>query len=176
MSDLQCAATFLVVAPGDERRADLASPDNGGALSDQGRRQVHQLVGQVRTRRIAAVYSSRGRPALESAELAATELGLALVVVDGLQELSADDLALGSPDAGRLFTEAIEAIADVHRGETVLVFTHVAVMSLALPKAWVDAGNGSASGPLPDCALAQVEVDADGWRLVSWPGTDRLSR
>src|ERR1035437_9855210 len=63
------------------------------------------------------------------------------------------------------------AIADTHRGESVLVFTDGAVMSLAIARLSVNVGDHLAGAPnLPRCAVAQVEVDSDGWRLVSWPG------
>jgi broad specificity phosphatase PhoE len=49
------------------------------------------------------------------------------------------DLAATSPGAEnahaviKRFKDAVEQIADIHRGETVLVFSHGAVMSLAVP-------------------------------------------
>jgi len=108
--------------------------------------------------------------AIESAELAASELGLRSVVVEGLQELSAVDLAGDSSHDEQRFTESIQEIADVHRGETVLVFSHAGAMTLAIPKLSVNARGGLAGQRfLPNCAAAEVEVDADGWRLVSWP-------
>lgn len=153
MSDLQCPATVLIARHGE---AEFAVPgvlsDDGGRLTPRGRAQVHHLAGQVRPRRIAAVYSSRMGRAVESAELAAAELGLHPVVVNGLQEFSVGDLAgvsvhdaraqhvfdgwlLGDLDIGcpgaedghhvvRRFAQALGDIADLHRGETVLVFAH----------------------------------------------------
>ena len=68
------------------------------------------------------------------------------------------------------FKEALEQIADTHRGETVLVFTHRGVMSLAIPGLAVNVRNDLAARQfLPNCFVAEVEVDADGWRIVSWP-------
>ena len=132
---------------------------------------MHHLVEQVRPRRVAAAYSSRIGTAVESAELAASELGLASVVVDGLQDFSAGDLEAASLHDERRFAVAIGEIADVHRGETVLVFSHGGAMSPAIPRLSVNVGNNLAGqGFLPNCAVAEVEVDADGWRLVSWPG------
>ena len=171
MSDLQCPATVLIARHGQGQHAvdGVVSADDV-ALTDTGREQVHHLVGQVRTRRVAAVYCSRIGTAVESAKLAASELGLVPVVVDGLEDSSVGDLAT-SLHEGRRFAGAIEQIADVHRGETVLVFSHGAVMSLAIRRLSVNVGNSLAGhGFLPHCAVAEVEVDADGWRLVSWPG------
>jgi len=114
--------------------------------------------------------------AIESAELAASELGLRPVVLDGLQELSAGDVeVVASGPQGRhrvvkRFAEAIGGIADAHRGESVLVFTHSRAMSLAIPWLCLNVGkNQEGQRFLPNCAIAEVEVDADGWRLVSWP-------
>jgi len=70
------------------------------------------------------------------------------------------------------FKEALEDIADTHRGETVLVFTHSGVMSLVIPMLSVNVRNDLvAQRFLPNCAVAEVEVDADGWRILSWPWT-----
>ena len=197
MSDLQCPATVLIAVHGEAQcAAGGVLPQDDGALTDQGRAQVRHLVAQVADRRVAAVYSSAMRRAAESAELAASALGLPVAALDGLQELSAgesepvssDDAGarhvnratvqagpdIGWPPAqdGRLvverFAEAIGAIADTHRGETVLVFTHAAVMSLAIRRLSVNVGDHLAGAPnLPYCAVAEVEVDSDGWRLVS---------
>jgi broad specificity phosphatase PhoE len=139
-------------------------------LTDKGRAQVHHLVGQVRPRRVAAVYSSRIGTAVESAELA-SELGLASVVVDGLQDFPAGDLETASLHDERWSAVAIGEIVDVHRGETLLVFSHGGAVSPAILRLSVNVGNNLAGqGFLPNCAVAEVELDADGWRLVSWPG------
>jgi probable phosphoglycerate mutase len=75
------------------------------------------------------------------------------------------------------FAKAIEEIADIHRGETVLVFTHSGVMSLVIPRLSVNMRNDLAAQRIPhNCAPVEVEVNADGWRLMSWPGvTDAVT-
>jgi len=206
MSDLQCPATMLVARHGDAGYAvDGVLSDDDGALTEKGRDQVRHLVEQVRSRRVAAVYSSQMGRAVESAELAASELGLHSVAVDGLQEFSVGDLAGVSFDDGRAqqvfdawlhgdlaaacpgaedghavvtrFKGAIDEIADSHRGETVLVFTHGGTMSLAIPRLSVNLRNDLAVQRfLPNCVAAEIEVDADGWRVVTWPGATREVR
>lgn len=191
---------MLVAWHGDAGYAvDGALSDDGGALTDKGRDQVRQLVEQVRSRRVTAVYSSQMGRAVESAELAAAQLGLRSLVVDGLQEFSVGELAgvsyqdlrahqvfdawlQGDLDAGypgaehgraviERFKEALEAIADTHRGETVLVFTHSGVMSLAVPRLSFNVRNDLVVQRfLPNCVAVEIEVDADGWRVVTWPG------
>ncbi len=202
MSDLQCPATLLIARHGAAEHAGdgVVLSEDGGALTDEGREQVRRLVEQLRPRRIAAVYSSRMEGAVESGELAATELGVKPFFVDGLQELSVGevegvsyqdpraqqvldawllgDLDVGGPGAEdgsavvKRFKEAVEEIADIHRGETVLVITHGGVMSLVIPRLSVNVRNDVAAKQfLPNCVPAEVDVDADGWRVVSWPGT-----
>jgi probable phosphoglycerate mutase len=138
--------------------------------------------------------------AIESARVAALELGLQPLVADGLQEFCVGDLAglsfhderaqqvfdawlAGDLRAGcpggedghgvvRRFTEAIGGIADRHRGETVLVFTHGGAMSLTIPRVSVNVRSDFSARRFPThCAVAEVQVDSDGWRLMSWPGT-----
>lgn len=200
MSDLHCPATLLVSRHGEAQYSvEGVLSDDGGALTDKGRDQVRHLVGQVRSRRVAAVYSSQMERAVESAELAATLLGLRSVVVDGLQEFSVGDLAgvsfhdaraqqvfdawlhgdlsaacPGAEDGHAVVTRfkgALDEMADRHRGETVLVFTHGGAMSLAIPRLSVNLRNDLAAQRfLPNCVPAEVEIDADGWRVVTWPG------
>lgn len=173
--------------------------DDGGWLTDLGRAQVDELAETLRSRRIAAVYCSRMDRAVQSADLAAAALGVRRLVTEGLQEPLVGELAgvsfqeprahevfdawlQGDLDAGypggedghavlNRVREALDDIADTHRGETVLVFTHSGVMSLVIPMLSVNVRNDRAAQRfLPNCVPAEVEVDADGWRLVSWPG------
>jgi len=145
MSDLQCPATLLIAA------------------TEMGPGGVHDLVERVRRRRIAAVYGSQGEAAA-SAKQAASELGLPEPrFPDGLGE-PAD---LVHPAAGRQlvverFAQAINDIADAHRGEAVLVFADDQVMRAAVP--------GATPHVEPDGTVLQVtlmEVDGDGRRLLS---------
>jgi len=131
MSDLQCPATVLMVP------------------SEISQAQVHHLVEQVRTRRVAAVYSSRSEAAVRSAELAASGLGLKAVLVEGLDESSAG------------FTQAIGGICDIHRGESVVVFIRGDVMAQATPLAAQRHAPDDASF---ETGVIEIEVDADGWR------------
>jgi 2,3-bisphosphoglycerate-dependent phosphoglycerate mutase len=200
MSDLQCPATLLIARHGEaEHAAAGVLSDDGGRLTATGREQVARCAGQVRPRRIAAVYSSPMEPAVESARLAASELGLQPVVVDGLQEFGvgglagvsihdaraqqvfnawrSGDLDIGCPGAEdghlvvRRFARAVGEIADMHRGEAVLVFAHGGAMSLAIPRLAANLGNNLAAQRfLPHCVPVEVEIDGDGWRVVTWPG------
>jgi len=76
------------------------------------------------------------------------------------------------------FVAGVEALADRHRGETVLVVSHGGVMTLAIPNTAENVRPELAlDAMIPNCAVAEVEVDADGWRLVGpWPGRRSRSR
>jgi len=200
MSDLQCPATLLIACHGDaEYVLGGALSDDGGWLTDLGRAQVGELAETLRSRRIAAVYSSTMKGAVESADLVAKDLGVKRFVVNGIQEPSVGEAGHGcqDPRAHRVFDAwlqgnldagypggedghtivtrfkaALEHIADSHRGETVLVFTHSRVMSLVIPRIALNVRNDVAAQRIPhNCLPVEVEVDADGWRVISWPST-----
>jgi probable phosphoglycerate mutase len=197
---LQCAATLLISRHGE---ADFEQPhllsDSGGWLTDLGRAQARELAETVADRRIATVYASPQRRAVESAEAAAEVLNVPVRTVAGLEEYSVGDLAgrpaedpelravLAAWTSGRVdaripggesgaevlqrYRAALESIADQHRGETVLVFSHGGVMSLCLPRldrrVLNDLGDQDF---VPNCAPVEVAIGDDGFQLVSWPG------
>ena len=201
VSDLHCPATLLVARHGDAQygRPSVLSDDRGW-LSALGRHQVAQLAAELASHNIARVWSSRLSCAVESATIAAQVLGVDAVEVDGLQELSVGALAgrdhddpelvsvleaWGHGDLGRAvpggesgaevvrrYREALQTIADQHRGESVLVFSHGGVMAFVLPRLSGTVRDDLAEErALPPCAVAQVAVDGDGFRVDSWPGT-----
>ena len=201
MSDLHCAATLLVARHGDADypHARVLS-DDGGWLTDKGKAQVRDLAESVSGRRVAAVYTSGLQRAVESGVLAADVLGVASRVVRGLEEFSVGALAGRAHDdpelegvfeawkAGHLGTfipggesgeevldryrGALEEIADLHRGETVLVFSHGGVMSFALPRMGRNVRSDLAAQMfLPNCGVAEIAIDADDVSIVSWPGS-----
>ena len=67
----------------------------------------------------------------------------------------------------------VAAVAlDLHRGETVLVFSHGAVMSFCLPRLGRHVRDDLAAQMfLPNCAVAEVSIDADDVTILSWPGS-----
>jgi broad specificity phosphatase PhoE len=121
MSDLQCAATLLLARHG-EAAADAD-------LTPRGQEQAHALGRSLRARRLAVVYTSRQKPAVQTAAIVEGETGAPVVVREGLDDRSVAEL---------------EALADLHRGETVLVLTGVG-----------DEQDG--------CSVVEVSIDADGW-------------
>ena len=138
---LHCAATLLLARPGD---GALTPPDGtstgDGWLTPLGHRQVRELVDDLADERVARVWSSRSGPAAESGRLAAAALDVGAVVLDGLEETAPTE---PEPEALDRFREALHHIADLHRGETVLVFTEGSVVSFAVPRL----ATGARSGP-----------------------------
>lgn len=106
---------------------------------------AHTSTEALQAERVAHVYADRGCGALDPA----TALAAAWeVVVTGLD---------ASP--GGLRT-ALEDLADLHRGETVVVVTHGGAMSAVLA-CWGWAGRDRDVAP---CERLVLERDGDGWR------------
>lgn len=204
MSDLQCAATLLVARHGDaEYGHPSVLSDEGGWLSAKGIEQTTALAQSLAGRRVAAVRTSTLARAVQSGAVAAEVLGVDSHAVEGLEEFSVGALAGRPHDDPELqavfrswvhgdlrrqvpggvtgeqvlsrYREALSSIADQFRGETVLVFSHGGVMSFVLPRlSGAVRDDLAAATYLPNCAVAEVAVDGDGFDLRTWPGsTDR---
>jgi len=201
MSDLQCAATLLVARHGDaEYGHPSVLSDEGGWLSAEGIEQTTALATSLVGRRVAAVRTSALARAVQSGAVAAELLGVESRVVEGLEEFSVGALAGRPHDDPELqsvflawvhgdlrrripggstgeevltrYREALVSIADQFRGETVLVFSHGGVMSFVLPRiSGTVRADLAAAKFLPNCAVAEVAVDGDGFDVRSWPGS-----
>ncbi len=201
MSDLHCPATLLVARHGDaEYGHPSVLSDEGGWLSDKGIEQTRALAESLADRRVARVYTSELARAVQSGAVAATVLGVDAMSMAGLEEFSVGALAgrphddpelrrsswpgstatcAGASPVARTgeevltrFREALQAIADQFRGETVLVFSHGGVMSFVLPRISGNVRDDLAAAKfLPNCAAAEVSVDGDGFEVLSWPGS-----
>lgn len=202
MSDLQCPARILVCRHGEAAfsRSDVLT-EEAGFLTALGRQQADALGARLAQERVAAVYTSTLARAQETGERLGSLLGLAPLSVEGAQEFAIEDfvgrpvddnsgvaevyrrwvsgdLSVGCPGAETgaeivdRFTTAVDALADRHRGETIVLVSHGGVMSLAITHQLVNASPTLVHQHLlPNCAVVTVEVDADGWRLVGpWPG------
>lgn len=198
MSDLQCAATLLVSRHGEAEYETALLSDAGGSLTTRGREESRSLGSRLGGRRVAYVYSSPLARAVQTAEIAAGALGVDVGVREDLRELSvgayagrpeqpdpfaetfaawrAGDLAATYPggepglDVVHRVREVLASVADLHRGETVLVISHGGVLSLALPRLVTNLrdDHGHAHPP-PRCDPVELAVDADDWRCVRWP-------
>lgn len=174
--------------------------DEGGWLTDLGKDQAGDLGERLRDERVAAVYTSRLSRAQETGAIVGDRLRLTPVVVDGVQEFAVGSLA-GKPAGDRgsretflawiqgdldrrwpgaetgtevvaRFADAVDTLADRHRGETVVVVSHGGVMTVAIPNTATNTPQElSRRADIANCGVAELEVDADGWRLVGdWPG------
>lgn len=200
MSDLQCAATLVVARHGAAEYAESWFSDEGGTLTAAGREQARGLAASLEGRRIARIWSSDSSRAVQTAEIVAARLGVDVIARKPLREVflgdllglpfdadlihevtdrwHAGDLAPGFPggengeEVVARYHDQLSAIADQHRGETVLVVTHQTATSIALPvladnlrPSYVrehELGNGQA---------AELLVDGDGWRVTRWAGS-----
>ena len=156
MSSLQCPARILVARHGEaDHETGLVSND-GGSLSALGRRQARELGESLRGERVARVWTSPLAPAVQTAELAASVLGTDVVVREGIAD-----------SVGRV-QATLQAIADEHRGETVLVVSHAGAILASLPPLVGLPRANAVGASLRTCGVVALEVDADGWRLISW--------
>jgi len=124
MSDLQCPATLLIVEP---CTGDSAQP----------------LAAALTQRNVAAVYAWPVDQALETAEVVGARLAAATRVLDD-----------GAGPAGGGPLGVLQELADLHRGETVVVVG--AAVSSAL---------GRTAGRRE---VLELRVDADGWHRTTW--------
>ncbi len=166
--------------------------DEGGSLTLEGRQQAAGLGERLAGRRLAGIWCSDTSRAVQTAEIAAARVGVAVTVRKALREVYVGSL-IGTPfDATALdglagrwaagdLTAAIEGgesgqdviarhrrmfeeIADRYRGETVLVVGHQTALGLAVP-ALAGAGAEVELG-LDHTAVVELRGDADGWTLT----------
>ncbi len=146
---LHCPATLLVASPGE--------------LGD-----VRGLAESLRSENLIEVVSSPSAAAVACAEAAAQVLDVPTEVVAGLEEIAAGE---GEGAVLARYRDALEELSDTHRGRSVLVFSHPKVMALALLALADTVPPGArAARRIPPGIPARVDVDADGVRILSWPG------
>ena len=166
--------------------------DEGGSLTPEGRQQATALGRRLAGRRLAAIWCSDTSRAVQTAEIAAAQVGVAVTVRKALREVyvgsltgapfdpaaldglagrwAAGDLAAAidggesGHDVIARHREVFEEIADSYRGETVFVVGHQTALGLAVP-ALAGAGAGVERG-LDHTAVVELHGDADGWTLA----------
>ena len=165
--------------------------NQGGSLTTLGRAQARELGEKLRGERIAHVYCSTLARAVQTAELAAGVLGVEVTVREGLGEFAVGE-AYGKPAGTGIFVEemqrwvagdvdavypgsesavevvarvrpVLDAIADAHRGEAVLVVAHGGVV--VATQAVLDYRPGRTWDFL-NCTYVELEGDASGWRVL----------
>ena len=197
MSDLHCPATLVVARHAEAAFVEEFFSDEGGSLTSEGRAQARALADALAGRRVAAVWCSDASRAVQTAEIVAARLGVAVTARKSLREVYVGSLT-GQPfDASRIdqvctcwvdgdldacFEDGesghdvvqrhrvqLEEIADLHRGETVLVVGHQQALRIAVPSL---AGNLTSAwaldNELENTETVELENDADGWVLRRW--------
>lgn len=195
-----CAATLVVARHADAEYLDKVFSDEGGTLTAAGRTQAGMLAEHLRIRRIAHVWCSDSARAVQTAEIVAAALGVTVTTRKGLREIDVGDL-LGEPfsvpalcevtdhwfdgdlgvafpggesgsDVVARYEAALSEIADIHRGENVLVVGHQTAACIALPTLARNVAPRYADRHrLDNGEYAELVVDSDDWALTGWGGT-----
>jgi broad specificity phosphatase PhoE len=196
VSDLFCPVTVLFARHAETEYVESWFSDEGGTLSALGRKQAAELGRGLADRRVARVWCSDLSRAVQTAEIAAGELGVGVLVRKALREIHIGDLLGQDFDVDRLrevtdrwadgevaarfpggesgrdvverYRAQLGAIADEHRGETVLVVGHESAACAALPALCLPPPFPPELRRLGHGETAELEGDADGWRLVRW--------
>lgn len=175
--NLQCPAILLLARPGAAADGETPYPSgDAGALSTIGREQVGALADHLAEDRIAACYTSSAPRAVQSAALAAERLGLPFQELAGLAGARVGAPKAGppggetGPEKAARVRDALETIADLHRGERVLVFTHGGILGTVLTRLALDATGAAMSRPmLPPATPVTLECADHGWTILHWP-------
>jgi probable phosphoglycerate mutase len=200
VSSLMCPATLVVARHCDAEYVDTVFSDEGGTLSPAGRAQARELAEELLDRRIAHVWSSDVARAVQTAEIVAARIGVGVTTRSALREIDVGDLH-GEPfsvpaicavtdhwfngdldaafpggesgvDVVARYAAALAEIADVHRGETVLVVTHQTASCIALPSLARNVTPSFADRHrLGTGEFAELVIDSDDWALTHWGGT-----
>jgi len=193
MTALQCVTTLIVARHGEAEYERSEWEEEGGSLTSLGRRQATQLAEELAGRRVAHVWTSTLARAVQTGEIVAARLGVAVTTRLGLREFGPGDLAHHPRDmdpfletyrgwlAGDLdlripggetgreiadrFGAVLREVADAHPGETVLLVSHGGAIGLGVPAiARMDAEQK----PLGNCDSVEVLADADAWVCTRW--------
>ena len=195
-----CPAYLVVARHGDAEYVDTVFSDEGGTLSAAGRGQSRALAEAMADRRVAHVWCSDSARAVQTAEIVAGALGVGVTTRKALREIDVGDL-IGEPfsipaicavtdhwfqgdltaafpggesgaDVVARYADALAEIADLNRGETVLVVAHQTAACIALPSLARNLTPSYADRHrLDNGEYAELVIDSDDWALTSWGGT-----
>jgi 2,3-bisphosphoglycerate-dependent phosphoglycerate mutase len=154
VSDVHCPATVLLVRHDDagDDAAVLAEPR--GDLTARGRDRARTLGASLDGARVSLIYTSPIPRAVQTAGILATSTGAAIVVRDDL------DAPPAGADTGSRMRAVLDAVADEHRGETVLVLASASAVRAAL--AGLVGGPDDVMDPESNEPVV-LTSDADGW-------------
>jgi broad specificity phosphatase PhoE len=202
VSSLMCPATLVVARHGDATYLDEVFSDEGGTLTDLGRAQAAALADQLGGHRVAHVWTSDSARAVQTAEIVAGRLGVGVTTRKALREIHVGalhgqpfsipalcavtdhwfrgDLGVAFPggesgaDVVARYAATLAEIADLHRGETVVVVAHQTAACIALPSLARNVTPGFADRHrLETGESAELVIDSDDWALTRWGGTQR---
>jgi broad specificity phosphatase PhoE len=201
LSDLFCAATLVLARHAQAAFVEDWFSDEGGSLTPQGRQQAAALGDALQGRRVAGIFSSDSSRAVQTAEIVAARLGVAVTACKSLREVAIGSLIgepfdlrhleavseqwwSGSLDAGFQGGETgaevierhrrqFEEIADLHRGETVLVVGHQTALRVVVPHLARNlTPSWARDHQLDSTETLELQGDADGWELRRWGGQE----
>jgi broad specificity phosphatase PhoE len=190
---LQCATTLVVARHAEAEYEASEWADEGGTLTRSGREQAAALGEALAGRRVAHVWTSPLARAVQTAEIAASRLGVGVTTRVGLREfgvgehagkpmdvdpfvqtylrwLDGDlDVRMPGSETGREIADRVglvlREIADAHPGETVLVVSHGGAIGLGVPNLCrMDVEQTQ----LANCGTVEVLADADAWVCTRW--------
>ena len=110
MSDLFCPATLVVARHAKAAFVEDWFSDEGGSLTVEGRAQAHALADAMTGRRIAAIYASDVSRSVQTAEIVAAHLTVAVTACKSLREVFIGALIGTSFDTGHI--DAVTGTAD----------------------------------------------------------------
>ena len=194
---MMCPATLVVARHGRTEYVDTVFSDEGGTLTQQGRAQSAALADGVRDRKIAHVWCSDVSRAVQTAEIIAGRLGVGVTTRKGLREIEVGrlrgetfsipairavtdrwfegdlDAAFPGGESGTAvvarYGQALEEIADLHRGETVVVIAHETASCIALAALAHNVTPTTADRHrLDNGEYAELVIDDDDWSLARW--------
>jgi 2,3-bisphosphoglycerate-dependent phosphoglycerate mutase len=195
---LQCAATLILARHGEAEYEVDEWADEGGSLTPRGRQQAAALGDSLAGRRVAHVWTSTYARAVQTGEIAAARLGVAVTTRTALCEFRLGDLVGHPKDLAALATSyhawldgdldariagsesghelvararaVLQEIADAHPGETVLVVTHGGVIRVAVPA--LCRMDDITPAELDNVGHVELLVDADDWVCTRWGVAD----
>jgi broad specificity phosphatase PhoE len=187
--------TILVARHGDAEYETHHWADEGGCLTTRGRSQSRGLAERLADRGVTHVWTSTYARAVQTAEIAAAHLGVAVTTREGLREFSVgsftgsraedpfaetygswlegdlDHRLPGGETGAELrhrMHHVLHEIAERHPGETVLAVSHGGLMRLTLPLI-LTAEPADPPARLGNCATVELSVDGGHWRCLRWP-------
>lgn len=187
MTDLQCPARLILTRHAEADYVETWFSDEGGSLSALGRRQAVELADGLAAERVAAVWCSDLSRAVQTAEIVAARLGVGVTARKSLRESYVGDLIGAEFDLGALaavtdrwlagdlaaafpggdsgavivqrYRDELTSIADLHRGETVLVVGHQTALATTLTAL---CGIPPARARLDHCQTLALRADSGG--------------